>query len=215
MTKTSQRSYTSPLRRQQQENTRTGIIEAAAVIISEGHLMDFSIQDVADRAGVSYGTVYRHFSTREALLEALYESAADVIGLSLSLSLTTLSPEAVPSVIEKTVAVFEENAAILQAFTMALAANNLQPKSRSQRDKLVRQMIIENAPHLSPETARQAAAIICHLHSSLTWAILKQRFGLNADETVGALIWALQTLIRDLAERGKSTSMELNVTKEV
>ena len=199
--KTSQRSYKSPLRRQQQENTRAGIIEAVALIISEGHMLDFSIQDVADRAGVSYGTVYRHFSTREALLEALYESAAKVIGQSLSL--TTLAPEVVPSIVEKTIAVFEENAAVLHAFTMALAVNKLQPKSRHIRDKLVQQMIMENAPHLAPEAARQAAAIICHLHSSLTWAILKQRFGFNADDTAGALIWALQTLIRDLARQGK------------
>ncbi|WP_242652444.1 hypothetical protein [Desulfofarcimen acetoxidans] len=104
---------------------------------------------------------------------------------------------------ERTVAVFEENATILHAFTMALAASNVQPPSRHHRDRKYQQMVEESAPHLSPEVAGQAAAIICHLHSSLTWATLRQRFGLSAEATAGALTWALQALIRDLTLRNE------------
>lgn len=93
---------------------------------------------------------------------------------------------------------FEEHAVKLQAFTAALAAGNIQPQSRGQRDRKYRQMVEESALHLAPEAARQAAAIICHLHSSLTWATLRQRFGLSAEATAGALTWALQALVRDL-----------------
>lgn len=193
------RSYTSPLRRRQQEVTRERIMEAVAAIISEGHILSFSVKDVAERAGVSYGSVYRHFPTREAILEALYESAAEIAGQSISF--TSLALDEIPAVAGKTVAMFEKNATILQAFTMAMAANNIQPPSRLERDQEFQQMVEKSAPHLAPEAARQAAAIICHLHSSLTWATLRQRFGLSAEATTDALTWALQALLRDLTRQ--------------
>ena len=194
--KSIRRSYNSPLRRQQLENTRECIVGAVAAIISEGRILNFSVNDVAERAGISYGSVYRHFPTRESLLEALYESVAKIPGQSISL--TSLSLDDIPAVAGKTVAVFEENSTILQAFTMALAASNVQPASRRQRDQEFQQMVEESAPHLDPEVIRQVAAIICHLHSSLTWATLRQRFELSAEATADALTWALHTLIRDL-----------------
>ncbi len=47
--------------------------EVLVDIVAGGGLPEVSIQEVADRAGVSHRTVYRYFSTREALLEALTE----------------------------------------------------------------------------------------------------------------------------------------------
>ncbi len=194
--RSNRRSYTSPLRRHQKKITRDRILEAAAAIISEGRILDFTVKEVADRAGVSYGSVYRHFPTRESLLEALYEAASQIMAQSSPFTANSL--DEIPAMVRKTVAMFEGEANIVQAFTMALAANNIQPQNRRQRDQMVQQLVAETAPHLAPEVARQVAAIICHLHSSLTWATLKQRFGLSAEATADALTWALQTLIRDL-----------------
>lgn len=59
-------------------------------------------------------------------------------------------------------------------------------------------MVAESTPHLAPEIAGQIAAIICHLHSSRTWATLRQRFGLSTEEKADALTWTFQALIRDL-----------------
>lgn len=194
--KSNSRSYASPLRRHQTEVTRDRILEAVAAIISEGRILDFSVKEVADRAGVSYASVYRHFPTRESLLEAIYEAASEIMAQSFPFAPRSL--DEIPAMAGKTVAVFEEKATIVQAFTMALSANDVQPQSRRERDQQYQQMVAESAPHLDPEVARQFAAIICHLYSSLTWATLKQRFGLSAEGTAEAITWALQTLIRDL-----------------
>jgi AcrR family transcriptional regulator len=43
------------------------------------HGTDASLRDVARRAGVGIGTLYRHFPTREALLEALLRNGFDVL----------------------------------------------------------------------------------------------------------------------------------------
>ncbi|CAI7974236.1 MULTISPECIES: TetR/AcrR family transcriptional regulator [unclassified Parafrankia] len=46
------------------------ILDVARDVFAE-HGIDASLRDIARRAGVGIGTLYRHFPTREALLEAL------------------------------------------------------------------------------------------------------------------------------------------------
>ncbi|WP_425806770.1 TetR/AcrR family transcriptional regulator [Desulfitobacterium sp. Sab5] len=193
------RSYHSPLRRQQQDITRNQIMKAVAEIINEGRILSFTVKDVSDRAGVSYGTVYRHFPTRESLLETLYEYASEKVGQEFSLKSTSI--EELTHVLRKTAEAFEENFTILQAYTMALAANNIQPSSRRERDRKYLEMVAESAPFLAPEVAGQIAAIISHLHSSLTWVTLRQRFELSAEDTTDALTWAIRVLIQDLIQQ--------------
>ncbi|HVJ49981.1 TetR/AcrR family transcriptional regulator [Desulfitobacterium sp.] len=194
--KSNRRSYSSRLRRNQKENTRDSILASVAEIISEGRILDFSVKDVAERAGISYGTVYRHFPTRESFLEALYESASEI--MAQSTPFTPRSLDDIPAMAGKTLEMFEEKATIVQAFTIALLANNVQPNSRHQRDEKIQKMVLESSLDMTPEGAKIVNAIISHLYSSLTWATLKQRYGLNSEETAEALDWALQTLIKDL-----------------
>lgn len=49
---------------------RQRVLDAARAEFSE-HGLEAQMEDVAERAGVGVGTLYRHFETKEALLEAL------------------------------------------------------------------------------------------------------------------------------------------------
>ena len=51
---------------------RERVVEAAKAVFSAGG-GDASLEAVARRAGVGIGTLYRHFPTREALYEAVYQ----------------------------------------------------------------------------------------------------------------------------------------------
>jgi AcrR family transcriptional regulator len=53
-----------------------------------------SLRDVARRAGVGLGTLYRHFPTREALLEALLRTNVDGLTAQAADRETTSTPEA-------------------------------------------------------------------------------------------------------------------------
>src|SRR5665648_18290 len=121
--------------------------------------------------------------------------------MAQSSPVTPQSLDDIPAMATKTVEMFEKRATLVTAFTIALLANNVQPNSRHQRDHKMQEMVMESAPHLSLGAARQVTAIISHLISSLTWVTLKQRYGLNSEETVEALNWALQTLIQDIIRR--------------
>ncbi|MGX7672353.1 TetR/AcrR family transcriptional regulator [Plantactinospora sp. DSM 117369] len=54
------------------------LLAAAREVIAE-HGTDASLRDIARRAGVGIGTLYRHFHTREALLEALLNENFDAL----------------------------------------------------------------------------------------------------------------------------------------
>jgi len=48
------------------------LLSAAAEAFTEHGADDVSLEEIARRAGVGIGTLYRHFPTRQALLEAVY-----------------------------------------------------------------------------------------------------------------------------------------------
>ena len=60
--------------------TRRAILDALAAVITETGGLGFSVQQVAERAGVTHRTVYNHFPTRDALNDALAEHVEDVMG---------------------------------------------------------------------------------------------------------------------------------------
>ncbi|ROO87080.1 TetR family transcriptional regulator [Actinocorallia herbida] len=57
---------------------RDALVEVARRVIAEEGT-DASLRDVARRAGVGIGTLYRHFPTREALLEAVVRDGFDAL----------------------------------------------------------------------------------------------------------------------------------------
>src|SRR5690349_10916702 len=68
-----------PLRADARRN-RERVLEAARAVFAE-HGRDAQMDDVAKKAGVGVGTVYRHFPTKEALIEALVVDSFQKIAL--------------------------------------------------------------------------------------------------------------------------------------
>ena len=54
--------------------------------------MNISLDDVAKQAGIGPGTLYRHFPTREALLEAVYRTEVEKLAAAERELAETLSP---------------------------------------------------------------------------------------------------------------------------
>lgn len=198
-----QRVYSSSLRHQQQELTRNRIMEAACSLVAEGRIHSFTMHEVAARAGVSYASVYRHFPTREALLEEVYEWGQHAVFQAAPAPPRTA--DEIPAWAEKLVGLFEANAHLVHAGTMALTALGLVPKTQGERDEEIRGLIQEAAPGLNARELRLKAAVIRFLASSLAWATLRQRFGLSSREIAAALAWALQALVGEVERDGART----------
>jgi AcrR family transcriptional regulator len=64
-----------PMRADAQRNYAK-LLDAANAAFVESGADDVSLEEIARRAGVGIGTLYRHFPTRQALLEAVYQDQA-------------------------------------------------------------------------------------------------------------------------------------------
>jgi AcrR family transcriptional regulator len=81
-----------PLRADAARN-RDRLLDAATRLFVEQGL-DATVDAIAKEAGVGAGTVYRHFPSREALIEAAYRSELDAVCAASATLLETLNPEA-------------------------------------------------------------------------------------------------------------------------
>lgn len=81
-----------------------------------------SLRDVARRAGVGVGTLYRHFPTREALLEPLLRESFDTLTARASALETAETPgDALVSWLRETIAVTHGNRGVITSMTDAIA----------------------------------------------------------------------------------------------
>ncbi|HEV2375694.1 MAG TPA: helix-turn-helix domain-containing protein [Streptosporangiaceae bacterium] len=55
------------------------LLAAAGTAFAERGADDVSLEEIARRAGVGIGTLYRHFPTRQALLESVYRDQVDAL----------------------------------------------------------------------------------------------------------------------------------------
>jgi AcrR family transcriptional regulator len=79
-----------PLRADARRNREKVLAAARAVFADQG--VDAQIDDVAKRADVGVGTVYRHFPTKEALLNALTDDLFAVVAVHTRTLLTLADP---------------------------------------------------------------------------------------------------------------------------
>ena len=74
------------------KRNRDALLESAGQAFAE-HGTAASLEDVARRAGVGIGTLYRHFPTRDALVEAAYRHGVEQLCDSADQLLATLAPD--------------------------------------------------------------------------------------------------------------------------
>src|SRR5579863_9733131 len=67
-----------PMRADAQRNYAR-LLDAASAAFLEHGADDVSLEEIARRAGVGIGTLYRHFPTRQALLEAVYRDQVETL----------------------------------------------------------------------------------------------------------------------------------------
>lgn len=79
-------------RRAHAVRNRDALVTAAREAFTAGET-DIRVEEIARRAGVGVGTFYRHFSTREAVIEAVYDQRVRDLCDAAPRLLTTLPPE--------------------------------------------------------------------------------------------------------------------------
>lgn len=186
------------LRKTQLEVTRKAILDALAGAIVEDGALGFSVQDVADRAGVTHRTVYNHFPTRDALNDALAEHVEDELSKILN------EPKMVDfALMDEIFAIFrqfEQLDAHVRAYVMLMIASRGPAKVSRDRTAEFQKAIERESKPMPADSARMATSAVRMFGSSVGWHLLTEHLDLTTEEAIAASTWATKTLLEALAD---------------
>jgi AcrR family transcriptional regulator len=194
------RPYDTTNRDAAKAETRDRIVRALVRVIREDGVHAFTMQRVAERAGIALRTVYRHFDSREQLLEGLSDLLdREVAAAGMHMPTNVEELKAAPEPMYRYFDVIKDP---LAASVVAAMATGYRTRSQLQRWAYFEAMLAEAHPTLGAGELREATAIFLALASSRTWYTLTREIGLDAEEGGRAVGWGVRTLLADLARRG-------------
>jgi AcrR family transcriptional regulator len=187
------------LRQQQTQLTRQLIFKALAEVVLEEGVHAFSVQRVAERAGLSHRTLYRHFPTRQALLDGLGDWAAEMyaeLGLEEPASVLDL-PDHARRIFEN----WDLHEPLVRAYVILRVTSGLEPSSRQERTRRLSALTDEWLSSLPEPERRRAALVLRTLVTTHTWHQMRADYGVSGSEAGEAVAYALQLVIDDLERR--------------
>jgi AcrR family transcriptional regulator len=194
------RTYNSPLRAEQMERTHERILEAAAEQLLEEGLEELSLPRAAQRARVSVPTVYRHFSTKEALMQEL----TDWVDRELRLSEVPESIDEFTEYMPRFFVHLDENEALVRARLLSGVHRQIHHDTRRRRDKLVEKAMEDVTARLDPRDARRACAVVRVLMNSAAWEMMRDNWNLTGEQAGEAAAWAIRILVEELRRNPNS-----------
>ncbi|MEE4596018.1 helix-turn-helix domain-containing protein [Streptomyces sp. DSM 41524] len=155
---------------------RNALIAAAHEAFAQGEL-DIRIEEIARRAGVGVGTLYRHFETREAIIEAVYRERVDDLCGTAAHLLGTLAPdEALYEFLQRLIGHAAASRGMAVALETVLTSGSpVFARARSQMVDAVASLITATAAtgaireDVAPETVFRAMGGVCASHHQPEW----------------------------------------------
>ena len=190
------RPYDSPVRRQRAAETRSRIVDAGAELLHEYPVWNWgelTVRAVAERAGVTERTVYRHFATERDLRDAVLSRLEDEAGVDLE----GLGLDDVAGVTART---FE----YVSSFPLEpRTPGDATTAAASERLRSALLGAVAPATEGWPEGDRaQAAAVLDVLWSMASYERLVAGWELDPEDAIRAVTWAIG-LVEDAIRRGR------------
>lgn len=193
----SRRSYDSPLRERQAEQTRNAILDALTSLLADRRVDEVSTKELAAAAGVAERTVYRHFPDRTALVEALAERFAS----TEQLPTVPARPDDLASLVVELYRMLEEHRAEAQAEALLNADPRRYTAATRRHTEEFRTLVDAGFPELDAGRRQALAAVVRVLASPQTWLRIRTEFGLDGVESGPVIAWAIEALLHEI-ERG-------------
>lgn len=187
------RTYDMGLRDRQSAETRRRIVGALVDLINtgDGRPETITVPDVADRAGVSVPTVYRHFKTKDALFEAITTIAfQEFTGDPELPTLDTL-----PAALHQMFAQMRKHEGFVRATLATDYGREMRRRRRPDRDAMLRSVLDSAARDLPEDRYHALYILIQMLTSGPTYLYLTDKGGYDSDQAADVASWAIRTLI--------------------
>lgn len=192
------------LRERQKSLAREAIVSATAEEAAAAGSLDFSIEDVAKRAGVAHRTVYNHFGSREGLIDALSEWIderwAEHGGVIVPRTLRD-----VPGAVRTNFEIFEEQMHLAEVLARLDPADRV-TAAQERRSQAFSDVVGSEHPELSREQQESVAALLRQIASVRNWYFLTRAQGLSAKAAGTIAAWTVEQVITAL-ERGDSPDL--------
>jgi AcrR family transcriptional regulator len=186
-------------------------VDAVIEAIGEQGL-DFSVQDAADRAGVTHRTIYRYFGSREALVEAVaerYEEWLAEQGITQAESIDELLAQ-----VEPLFRLFDQRPDLIRAVAMHILIGGERTVLSKQRTAQWRRIFKAGLPHLPREQVEPLFAICRTLTGSLGWYLLTSLFGLSGEQSGRAVRRTFEAVFADLRRQEEEAARRATSGRE-
>jgi len=198
------------------ELTRTRIIDAVFELLAEGHPAAISVPEVSRRSGVSIATIYRHFPTKEQLLDA---TAFAGVTPREEVLRRDPDPDNLGPFLEQTWADLERIEPMIRAQLSTRLGQDVRRRRTRGRDAAVVEVLAHRGFDPDREETHRLARLGAMLTSS---AVYLDQLDLPRRQAISDLSWAVKTLTdatRHAIETGpprssKKTTRATNATKK-
>lgn len=179
------------LRDQYREETRTRILDSAIVELSTTELEQLTMAGVAMRAGVTERTVFRHFASRDALIQAVWprmqarvrSRGFPTTAQALIDTPNQLFPE------------FDKEEPLVRASAFSAAGREVRRAANAERQAAMRAAVRDAFPGITEPELTRIAAIAQLIDSAYAWAVMKEHWALDGKEAGLAASQALAVLL--------------------
>lgn len=185
------RQYDSPVRRKRATETRERIVAAGSALVHSFATLDWSdltFRAVAEKAGVSESTVYRHFASERELHDAVMHRLQQEAGVSYE----GMTLDELP---ETTRRVF----ASLSAYAVSAWARQTDDPTLVTADRVRMDALLgavgEPAGSLAPEQRQVAAAMLDVLWSVSSYERLVTQWKMDGEQATAAITWVMGLIV--------------------
>lgn len=182
------------MRAEHAAHTRQRLLQAAIDVIVDGGADELSLREVARAAGVSAPTAYRHFATKEALLDATIAFIDQRMRIPTEIHTIEDFAAALPAIHQS----FADNQRFMRAYVRAQAASDLRLAGRKNRAQRVGGAVRRSLPKLSEADQRALAPVLQVFSSSAVWELWSELWGLEGERAGRVAAWAVHALHDEL-----------------
>lgn len=196
--------YHSPLRSRQKEQTRDLILNAVDVILRRAPVSEVTIAAVARQADITDRTIYRHFATREDLLNASWRRA-----LRAFIRGQTQQVETLDQILELTRAAYENfdaNEGIVRAIISAPEGVEVRKRPAEIRLEMLRKAYASLLAGIPDEQVKAVVMATHVLSSASSWSHLRDYCGLDGVEGGKVAALAIQLIVEATKARARIAS---------
>jgi AcrR family transcriptional regulator len=180
----------------QKTTNREAILDAVERCLDRGGLDELTFAQVAQEAGVSDRTVYRHFPTREALLDSFWVRVQQTLGIERA----TRSWADFLETRSIAFAQMDRRESLMRAVMRSAEAHDARMRIKAQRQAGLRKVVAEAVGNLEEPAFTELCALVHLLGSAPAWATLKDHWGIDGKRAGRVVADAVSTLAREAAK---------------